>query len=532
MTSNSLEFSTVPRGRGKRLVRVGPSDFGILAEVKERTGNIEAGFVAAAWAGVRLALPPPGHNTHTLMYPLVEAGGGYNTLEPFHALYMPVVTATRRLWELCGAPPPALPALQAVSLLAGAANIILLYRLVRRATGSASAALGAALILAASANLWSWSLMTTSYTLSTFCLLAAADRLLMRERLDSRDAAMTGLLIGFAAGFDTAAGVAAFPASYELWRRRAPASSPAVVWSVFAAGVSLPILAGLGLLIFRLRAQGWPFAPTVAGFLGSLPHDIVPLWRSLDAAAQIRRWASSTSPLDLPVWACLAVVVWAGRAAKSWSEKALWRLGAALWALITLFFFINDPHNRFIYAGATLLPGLFALAAARAKRPLALCAAAAAGLGLWHKFVPPAYTVDDNLGFAEARFLRERLGREDLLVALSDPDWVFSYAFGGRARVIKLVGIGDGEARFGAEASASGAALERRLDPALCAGRKAVFAADALFRSTRREPKALDAEARTIFAGLSKRYIVDPAWISPRGQHYHPLRPRRCPRGI
>lgn len=488
-------------------------------------------MTAAAWAGARLAFPPPGHNTHTLMYPLVEAAGGYNTLEPFHALYMPIVAGARRVWELCGAPPPALPALQAISLFAGAANIVLLHRVVRRATGSADTALGAALILAASANLWSWSLMTTSYTLSTACLLAAADRLLARDLLDARDAAWAGLWVGLAAGFDTASGAAALAAAYELRRRRAPSARPAAAGFAFAAGLAAPVLAASALFVFRLRGLGWPFPPTFAGLLASLPNDIVPLWRSRDLAGQVHGWAASTAPLDLPLWAAAAVVLWAGKAARSRSEKALWRLGAALWALISLFFFLNDPHNRFIYAGGTLLPGLFALAALRAKRPLALCAAAAAGLGLWHALVPPFYAVD-NLGFAEARFLRERLAREDVLVALSDPDWVFSYAFGGRARVIKLVGIGDAEAQFGAETSAPGQPLERRLDAALCAGKKAVFAADALFRSTRRAPAALETEGEDVFRRLSKRYIVDPAWISPRGQHYFPLRPRRCPRGI
>jgi len=465
------------------------------------------------------------------MYPLVEAAGGYNTLEPFHSLYMPIITAARRLWELGGGLPPALPALQAVSLAAGAANVLLLHRVVRRATGSADAALGAALILAASANLWSWSLMTTSYTLSTACLLAAADRLLSHERLDARDAAWTGLWLGLAAGFDTAAGAAALAAGWELRRRRAATAGSAAA-AAFAGAFAAPVLAALAVLAWRLRAAGWPFEPTLAGLLGSLPRDIVPLWRSWDLAGQIRGWAASTAPLDLPLWAAAAVVLWSRRAAGSWSEKALWRLGAAIWALISVFFFLNDPHNRFVYAGALLLPGLFALAALRAGRPLALCAAAAASLGLWHALVPPFYAVSDNLGFAEARFLRERLGREDLIVALSEPDWVFSYAFGERARVVALGLAEAAPPPFGAETSAPGELLERRLDGVLCAGRQAVFAADALFRSTLRKPEALDAQAKEIFASLSRRYIVEPAWISPRGQRYFPLRPRRCPRGI
>ena len=251
------------------------------------------------------------------MYPLVEAGGGYNTLEPFHALYLPVVTFARKIWEFSGGAPPALPAIQAVSLAAGAANIILLHRVVKRATGSAEAGLGAALILAASANLWSWSLMTTSYTLSTLCLLALADRLLSRERLDARDAAWAGLWVGLAAGLDTAAGMAALVAANELHRRRAPSARPLRVWSAFVAAAAAPVLLGLALLAARLSAAGWPFPPTLAGFIGSLPHDIIPLWKSHDLIAQLHGWAASTAPLDLPLWAAAGVVLWSRREAKS-----------------------------------------------------------------------------------------------------------------------------------------------------------------------------------------------------------------------
>ena len=284
--------------------------------------------------------------------------------------------------------------------------------------------------------------------------------------------------------------------------------------------------------MYRLSAMGWPFPPTLTGLIESLPDDIVPLWQSRNFWGQVHGWAASTAPLDIPLWAALALVLGSGAAAKSWSEKALWRLGAALWALVSIFFFINDPHNRFIYASAVLLPGLFALAALRLKRPLALAAAAAASLAVWHVLIPPQYATDDILGLAEARFLSDRLGPQDILVALSDPDWVFSYAFGRHARVLKIARSGDGPQRFGAEAAMPGTDLERRLDEVVCGGNRALFAADALFRSSGRDSTELDAEARKIFDRFSRRYIVAPAWVSPRGQHYFPLLARNCPRPV
>ena len=496
--------------------------------LKKRSGAVEASLVAAAWAAARLVWPPSGYNTHAIMYPVVEAAGGYNTLEPFHSLYPPLVALTRQCWERGRFAGPALPALQAVSLIAGAANLVLLHRAARRATGSLDAALGAALIGAVSANLWAWSLMTTSYTLATACLLAAAGRLLDRERLDPQDAAWTGLWVGLAAGFDAAAACAALPAAYELARRRAPHARTAIQWAAFGGAFAAPAAIGLAVLARRLARMGWPFPPTPTGFIESLPGDIVPLWQSWDLTGQIRAWAVSQAPLDLPLWAAAAGILAAGAAAKNWSERALWRQGAAIWSLTSLFFFLNDPHNRFVYSGGLLLPAMFAAWAARRGRPLAWSAAAALVLGVWHAVVPPQYFADHEIaGFAEARFLGGSLRAGDLLVALAEPDWTFSYAFARRARVVRVGRPGEEADRFGMEA-ASGDELERKIDAVLCAGGQAVFAADAQFRPSQLEPAALDEEARVLFRRFSLRYRVVPAWISPGGQRYFPLRPRRC----
>lgn len=473
-----------------------------------RTRTAASWLLACAWAAVRLAFPPPGHNTHTIMYPLVEAAGSYNTLEPFHPLYHPVVAACRWAWESFGGTGPALPLLQLVSLLAGMANILLMFRLARRLTGKDGLAAGAALLTATGQNLWAWSLMTTSYTLSTAFIIAAADAVLGRGRLAWKDWAWAGLLAGTATAFDTAAGLIAIPMLWDARRSRKDVAA-------FGGGMLAVLSLSYVLLVDRLWSLGWPFPPTLQGFVGSLPRDLVPLWESHDLLGQVRAFFASEAPLDF-VWlvAVLAVFAYPRDA-----DRRAWRCAVLLYAAFLAFFFINDPHNRFLYAGATLMPLLFVTSFPERW------AAVAAGALLFNLLNPPRYAPEKNPAFAEAEWLAERLGPRDLLVSLSDPDWLLGYGLMGRVPVLKLARPGDEAARFGQRVAPEPAA-EKLLDATLCAGGRALFAPDALYRSALLDPAALDAGARRLVSRWQERYAAGAALVSPQGQHYMPLEPR------
>lgn len=482
-----------------------------------RTRTALPWLLASAWAGARLALPPGGHNTHTIMYPLVEAAGSYNTLEPFHPLYMPVVTLARWLWEACGMGGPALPALAAVSLLAGMANIVLLYRVVLRAGGKDAAAFGAAGLLALTQNLWAWSSQTTSYTLSTACVLLAVERLLSRETLDARAALWAGVWTGLAASFDTAAGLVALPALYELKRRSGKGALAA-----YGSALALVLAGAYAVFLHRLAVLDWPFPPNVAGFLASLPHDIVPLWKSGDVLGQVRAFWRSDAPADYPwfVAPVLLAAAWRVSKKRAWNEQALWRLAAGLWLAVTAFFFLNDPQNRFVYAGTLLVPA--ALASAWTRH----WPGAAVLLFCFTLYRPPYYAPASNPTMREADFLADRLGAGDLLVALSEPDWLLSYALAGRVPVVKLSHGEPSEPHFGFRPLTPEAA-EREMDAVVARGGKVVFAPDAFYRP--RERPDLDAGAKRLVERWSRRYAPGPAWVSPQDQHYMPLAARSRP---
>ncbi len=278
------------------------------------------------------------------------------------------------------------------------------------------------------------------------------------------------------------------------------------------------MLAGAyAVFVHRLSVLGWPFPPTLSGLVASLPKDIVPLWKSGDVAGQLAAFWRSDAPADLPWFVAPVVLAACGYASRrrAWNERALWRLAAGLWAAVTAFFFVNDPQNRFVYAGTLLVPAVFAAAVPR-HWP------GAAVLLLAHLCRPPQYAPAGNPALAEAAYLAERLGPGDVLVALSEPDWALSYGLMGRASVIALAGPDAATERFGQRVLGADAA-QRAIDETLCNGGKAVFAADALYRSSQRDASALDADAQRLVARWSRRYAAGRAWVSPQDQHYMPL---------
>ena len=489
--------------------------------------------VAAVWASARLAFPPAAHNSHTIMYPLVDAAGGYNSLEPFHPLYVPMVRVLRGAWEAGGRLTPALPVMQAVSLLAACAHLLLLATVVRRATGRRDLALGAVLIASATQNLWAWGTMTTSYTLATACLLAAAARALSIERPTLRDAWAVGAWLGLAAGWDTAAAAGLLAFGWDLMRRRAPGDSSTRLWAALIGGFLIPVAFAYALFFRRLGALGWPVHATFASVQASLPPDIQPLWQTLDFRGQWRAWQQSTAPLDAPLWAALATLALSQVGGKDDEKRArLWRLGAGLWLAISAFFFISDPHNRFVYAAGILLPALAAAAFSRARRPLLGCSLLAAALLAWNCLHPPLYAPESNPGLDEAEFLVARLAPGGLILAASDPDWILSYGLGRRVEVVSLSRPGDDFRSFGhRRMPVDTLETQREVDALLCGvfrrGGRAVFAADAMFRSSLLPSRTLDQDVNRFFAGLSRRFAVGPDWISPGGQHYEPLSARR-----
>lgn len=481
-----------------------------------------AGLVLLAFAGARLAALPRGCNTHAIMYAIVAEAGGRNTLELFHPLHVPLLAAVGALWRGAGLPAPALPAFQALSLFGAFLNIWLTWSIAEKAGLGRRGSLIAAVLAAWSVNLWCWSLQTMPYTLATAAMLGVVRVLLEPSSLAT--AAAAGALAGLGASFDTAAAVMLPVAAAELWFA-APRETPAARAGACAAAFTAVLASSYGLYLF----VGASLPSGLGDMLAKLPEDIDSIFKTRSVAAQLRGWAASEAPTDAP-FAVLALLHGAA-AAYGWKRRdaagTCARAAALAFVGVAVFFLLADPHNRFIYASALFWPLLAAGAIDRQRRlhPFSALALLGGALALRVAASPPDYLPSRTLPFDEARFLRSRLGPRDMIVAVSEPDWVFAFLYGRRSPIVRPDWPEEPLVRFGQERLPA-AALARRAAEASCAGGTVVVAADALFRDSGIDPDEMDSRAHAIAASLAGRFELRPAWISPLGQRYVPLRLR------
>ena len=108
---------------------------------------------------------------------------------------------------------------------------------------------------------------------------------------------------------------------------------------------------------------------------------------------------------------------------------------------------------------------------------------------------PPDYLPPSNLGFSEADFVASKLGRDDLVVALSEPDLLFQYELAGRVRLAW---------------SQDPAPLRERAVTALRADRAVWLASDSLFRDERVPPAEMEARLRAFVAASRRGRLSKP----------------------
>lgn len=448
-----------------------------------RRERLRPWLVPAAFAGVRVAFRPSTYNGHAIMYPIVAELGGSNQLELFHPLYVPLLRLLHAARHALGFGGPSLAAYQALSLLGAAFHLRLLYALAERFGLKGRAALVCAALGTASVNLWAWSLQTMPYTLATSAALAC-----MIALLDERPAWLLAALTGLAMGFDTACLVLVPACLLELKSRRL-----AYLASLAAA---------LVLVYVPFLALGRALPHSSSALLADLPSDIVSLAKSRSLAAQWRDWLASTAPSDAP-WALLAAVAAAG----AWFLPR-GRIAALWFAGVSAFFFLADPHNRFVYSAAMLLPLVVCGLAQRRAAALPVCAAAWLLLLGKNALRPPDYLPAKNLGFDEADFVASKLKPDDLIVALSEPDLLFQYKLAGRV---------------GLTWSEDPALLRERAVAALRADRAVWLAGDSLFRDGRVPPAEMEGRLRSFAGSLASQATLEDE-VSPGDQHYDPLR--------
>ena len=124
----------------------------------------------------------------------------------------------------------------------------------------------------------------------------------------------------------------------------------------------------MALVYVPYLALGRALPHSPSALFAGLPSDIVSFATSRSVAAQCRDWLASTAPSDAPWLFFAALFAWALDAAARPRRSGLVRR-------ISAFFFLGDPHNRFVYAASLLFPVVVCALAERRRWVMPACAA-------------------------------------------------------------------------------------------------------------------------------------------------------------
>lgn len=479
-----------------------------------------------------LLFPPRAFNSHAIMYALIEEAHAHNTLEWFHALYSPTLTIAKAVYHALGFQDPALFALQLLSLLAALGHLWLIHRIVLTAAQSKPLAAAAAILATASINLWAWSMQTTAYTLATALMLGAILVMMETARYSSRKSVLLGVLTALSAGYDIACLLLALVILLDLGMSNAGAAEKRKASLLYLFSLGLTLALCYAPLLIKLNSLGYAFPSTLPQFLDRLPSDIIPLSQSKSLRAQLSGLKYSTAPVDAPYWILSAFFIlsgWLAYRSKTLDEiqRRLLRSGALLFFLLFSFFLFCDPHNRFLYSCGLLFPALAPLLLARVGRPLAAIALLWLALVAKNYAYPADYLPENNAGFTEAEFLQSQIGRQDLLVSISQPDWLFSYAVLGKLPVAQVLWPEDANTSFGHILVTAGTPLNELMRSRLCSGGKVFVGTGDLFSNPVILKPRMDEYVNLISETMQKDFFIGEPLSSPQDMKYYPVTLRK-----
>lgn len=514
-TVYSLASSAWPRGQGLRPV------------LKHASW-----LIPLAYGTAHLIFPPRAHNSHAIMYALIEEAHAHNTLEWFHALYSPTLSLVKAAYRALGFQGPALLALQLLSLFAALWHLRLIHRIALQVTKNKALASSAALLATASINLWAWSMQTTAYTLAAAFMLGAILVLIKTPRYSQRKSALLGLLTAIAAGYDIACLLLAFVVLADISMSNAGAVGKKKASFIYLSSLTITLALGYIPLLIKLNSLGYIFPTTLPQFLDRLPSDIIPLSQSKSLWRQLSGLKHSTAPLDAPYW-LLAVFFglsgWLAYRSETLTEtqRRLLRSGALLFFSLFFFFLFCDPHNRFLYSCGLLFPAISPLLLIRSGRPITTTVLLWLALVAKNFAYPADYVPENNAGFAEAEFLEPRIARQDLLVSISQPDWLFSYAVLGKIPVAQILWPEDANTSFGHILVTAGMPLNELMRSRLCSGGKVLVGTGDLFSNPAIPKPRMDEYVNLISETMQKDFFIGEPVASPQDMKYYPVTLRK-----
>lgn len=498
-----------------------------------------AGLTAWAWRSLEL-VPYWYRGLH---YVSSLEWGYWGTSEWVHPAFVPLLGVYRLLLGLLGHTGGMLVPLELLNIAAGTLTLAVLFLAAERAGGDSWTAAAGTLMLAFSNGFWSSTLRPDPYA------LAAAASVLTLLILGSgvpADGRRRWALAGLAAGLTTglhAGGLSLAPVA--AWAAaRGPKPRRALAWFGGAMSSTVLLCYAVFFAYNRISLDYFRRGSFSEAFAGIEQEAGTSIYTSLDPLKQAADFLESLRFIEagpfLALAALLGIWTWAAKRGTSRSGGPSARAaGLALMnlAAYSLFFIINNTHNKFIYVILLPAPVLLSIAAGGAG-PLArltltavagTCATLGAARGL-------AGGPSDDPIYSETRFLDGLLRAGDVLVLPGCPKP--ELLFGRRPAVLPISDLAPAGDRCLAPGTPL-SALPGRLRETISRGRRVYFPGEEgvalegrhrgwseLFTTAGESPEQRTRGVLQAREALEKAFTLDCGLRSPHGRTYCRLRPK------
>jgi hypothetical protein len=387
------------------------------------------------------SLPAIPYDYCDLSYLFSLEDGRWAPQEWMHPLWVPLLDGYRSLLGVFGFHGHMLVPVEVLNVGIAAAALLLLFTLVRRATGDSFLALAAMLTTAACNGFWSASVRPTPYALAFSCLAASLSLLVSDAPVAPRRYAVAGAIAGLAMGLHASAMALGPMALICAMREPDPARTRAKTilrTAAFGAAMITSAFACWALFIARnhITLDYFHNTPLSTAFAGIEQVPGTSIYSSHDPLRQVTQLAGTLlreNTVLFVVAAPMVVLALALRLASvqhpamTPAERRLTTAAGANLAVLATFFLINNTHNGFIFTSLALTPAALAVYAARLRHGSALFLGLAAipVIGLAVRAVPGIRGAEgpgarDRI-LTEVLFLRERLGPNDVVLTPGCP---------------------------------------------------------------------------------------------------------------
>jgi hypothetical protein len=484
------------------------------------------GFLApTAYVIIRLLLPPETFHDYWINFALIAETKTSISHEWFHPLYPFLLSLIASLRHAAGSAGSSLFAVQLLSLFGAAAYLWLIYQISYDFLQDELWAFLSSLLATASINLWICSMQPVADTLSIAMMLICLRRLFRTEAYTLKNVAVLGCMTGLAAGLNVACIVLAPVITVDiLWReksQRHQMKSTVAYLSIFVAAWGASYLP----LLWKLWVVNRVGPLAIAHLLGVSTANIVTLTISGSLLDQWTQFKTTDAPQDMPYLFLLffhAALLFLTYNSRS-SLKRVVRVGIVYFVCAFIFFILCEPVNWFAHIMGLLIPVLAALLLVERRWSAVLMVALWASLVTQEGFEEGRFLPQQNPGFNEGRYIASRMTKRDLIVAVSEPDWEFSYFMMDKVPVAQALWPEDSHVSFGLIAAVPGEDLNDRIRKTLHAKGRVLLASDSLFRSSAIPRDRMDIHISELLHSFDHQFVIGEDIISPQRFHYYQL---------